>query len=156
MVHTILWVWRILFHLVGFWLSPACVLNHFSPVQLFVTPWTVAHSAHGILQERILEWVAMPYSRESSRPRGWTRIACLLHWLVIIYLYFHLWSPCGCLRVRLMPKRGGPQHPSSAWTPVHQCRHLTFLQRSLLATGLYLVSTWGFSEDSVQLRLDPT
>ena len=27
-------------------------------------------SVHGILQERILEWVAMPSSRESSRPRG--------------------------------------------------------------------------------------
>ena len=26
-------------------------------------------SAHGILQERILEWVAMPSSRGSSRPR---------------------------------------------------------------------------------------
>ena len=27
-------------------------------------------SAHGILQARILEWVAMPSSRGSSRPRG--------------------------------------------------------------------------------------
>ena len=26
-------------------------------------------SVHGILQERILEWVAMPSSRESSQPR---------------------------------------------------------------------------------------
>ena len=25
-------------------------------------------SAHGILQARILEWVAMPFSRESSQP----------------------------------------------------------------------------------------
>ena len=28
-------------------------------------------SVHGILQARILEWVAMPFSRGSSRPREW-------------------------------------------------------------------------------------
>ena len=35
-------------------------------------PWTVAHQAPlsmGILQARILEWVAIPFSRESSQPR---------------------------------------------------------------------------------------
>ena len=29
-------------------------------------------SVHGILQARILEWVAVPFSRGSSRPRGQT------------------------------------------------------------------------------------
>ena len=33
-------------------------------------------SVHGILQARILEWVAMPSSRGSSRPRDWTHISC--------------------------------------------------------------------------------
>ena len=37
-------------------------------------------SVHGILQARILEWVAMLSSRGSSQPRNWTRIFCLLHW----------------------------------------------------------------------------
>ena len=37
---------------------------------------------HGILQARILEWVAMPSSRGSSQPRDWTHISCLLHWQV--------------------------------------------------------------------------
>ena len=36
----------------------------FSHVQLFVTPWT----GHGILQARILEWVAILFSRGSSQP----------------------------------------------------------------------------------------
>ena len=43
-----------------------------SYVRLFETPWTVAHQASlsmGILQARILEWVAMPSSRGSSQPR---------------------------------------------------------------------------------------
>ena len=34
-------------------------------------------SVHGILQARILEWVAMPSSRESSRPRDQTRVSCI-------------------------------------------------------------------------------
>ena len=34
-------------------------------------------SVHGILQARILEWVAMPSSRGSSRPRNWTHISCI-------------------------------------------------------------------------------
>ena len=32
---------------------------------------------HGILQARILEWVAMPFSRGSSWPRNQTRVSCI-------------------------------------------------------------------------------
>ena len=34
-------------------------------------------SVHGILQARILEWVAMPYSRGSSQLRDRTRVFCI-------------------------------------------------------------------------------
>ena len=47
------------------WVSQSC--------ELFVTSWTVACQAPlsmGILQTRILEWVAMPFSRGSSQPRS--------------------------------------------------------------------------------------
>ena len=38
--------------------------------------WTVAHQAPlGILQSRIMEWVAMPSSRGSSRPRDQTQVS---------------------------------------------------------------------------------
>ena len=37
-------------------------------------------SVQGILQERILEWVAVLSSRVSSQPRHWTCVLCLLHW----------------------------------------------------------------------------
>ena len=43
-----------------------------SCVQLFVTPWSVAHQAPlsmGIFQARILEWVAMSSSRGPFQPR---------------------------------------------------------------------------------------
>ena len=33
-------------------------------------------SVHGILQARILEWVAVPSSRGSSWPRDWTHVSC--------------------------------------------------------------------------------
>ena len=36
------------------------------------TPWSPpGSSVHGILQARILEWVAMPSSRGSSLGQGW-------------------------------------------------------------------------------------
>ena len=34
-------------------------------------------SVPGILQARILEWVAMPSSRGSSQPRDWTHVSCI-------------------------------------------------------------------------------
>ena len=50
-----------------------------SHVQPFVTPWTAAHQAPlsmGLLQARILEWVAIPSSRGSSQPRDQTQVSC--------------------------------------------------------------------------------
>ena len=38
------------------------------------------YSVHGTLQARILEWIAISYSRGSSQPRDQTHISCLLHW----------------------------------------------------------------------------
>ena len=34
-------------------------------------------SVHGILQARILEWVAIPFSRGSSQLRDWTQVSCI-------------------------------------------------------------------------------
>ena len=36
-------------------------------------------SVHGILQARLLEWVAMPSSKGSSQPRDRTHVSGLLH-----------------------------------------------------------------------------
>ena len=47
-----------------------CILSHVSShVQLFVAP--------GILQARILEWVAFPFSRGSSQHRNRTQVSCI-------------------------------------------------------------------------------
>ena len=55
-------------HVVGKWKCKS--LSH---VQLFATPWTM----QSILKARILEWVAFPFSRESSQPRNWTQVSCI-------------------------------------------------------------------------------
>ena len=33
------------------------------------------YTVHGILQVRILEWIAFPFSRASSQPRDWTQVS---------------------------------------------------------------------------------
>ena len=43
-------------------------------------------SIHGILQARILEWVAISFSRGSSQPRDWTHVSC------IVGRRFNLWA----------------------------------------------------------------
>ena len=43
-------------------------------------------SVHVILQARILEWVAVPFSRGSSQPRDQTQISC------IVSRFFTIWA----------------------------------------------------------------
>ena len=50
-----------------------------SCIWLFATPWTVSTPGslvHVIFQERILEWVAISFSRGSSRPGDQTQVSC--------------------------------------------------------------------------------
>ena len=58
-------------------LNTACVLSHFSRVQL-CSPMDCrlpGPSVHRILQARILEWIVIPFSRGSSQPRDWTCVS---------------------------------------------------------------------------------
>ena len=43
-------------------------------------------SVHGILQVRILEWVAISFSRESSQPRDRTQVSCMTE------SFFTIWA----------------------------------------------------------------
>ena len=66
------------------------ILVQFSLVSLRKTPrkvkvtqscptlWDpVDYTVHGILQARILEWIAFPFSRGSSKPRNPTQVSCI-------------------------------------------------------------------------------
>ena len=78
------------------------LLSQFSHVQLFATPWTIVFQAPlsmGILQARILEWVVMPSSRESSQPREGTcvsYVSCIGR--QVFYHWYHLGSPLCSIR----------------------------------------------------------
>ena len=55
-----------------------CCAQLLCHVQVFSPPWTVAHQASlsmGLLQARILEWVAMPFSRGSPQPRDQIQVS---------------------------------------------------------------------------------
>ena len=53
-----------------------CERESLSFVWLFMTPWTVACQASTPTSlHKTLEWVAMPSSRGSSRPRDWTQVS---------------------------------------------------------------------------------
>ena len=63
----------------------ACPLHSAPPVkvkvaQLCPTLWDPRDLVHGILQARILEWVAFPFSRGSSQPRDWTQVFHIAGW----------------------------------------------------------------------------
>ena len=48
-------------------------------------------SVHGILQARILEWVAIPFSRGPSQPRDRTQVSCMAGRFFIIWTTRVLW-----------------------------------------------------------------
>ena len=50
-------------------------VKSFSRVRLFATPWTRGSSVHGIFYARVLEWVAISFSREYSQPRDRTQVS---------------------------------------------------------------------------------
>ena len=55
-----------------------CILSRFNYLWLYATLWTVTCQvplSMGIPQARILEWVAMPYSKGSSWPRDQTHVS---------------------------------------------------------------------------------
>ena len=74
-----------------------CVLSHFSRVWLFCHPKNCSpsgSSVHGISQARILEWVAIPFSRGSFWPRAQTQVSCVSSiGRQILYQLSHLGSP---------------------------------------------------------------
>ena len=59
--------------------KPAYLWSEVKVAQLCLTLYDpMDYAAHGILQARILEWVAFPFSRGSSQPRDWTQVSCIV------------------------------------------------------------------------------
>ena len=73
--------WQVILYCWTTWKAPFCYCC--SVAKLCPTLWDPmdwrmpGSSVHGILQARILEWVASPFSRGSSRPRDRTWGSCI-------------------------------------------------------------------------------
>ena len=93
----------------------------------FVTPMdcsTPGPSVHGILQAKILEWVAISFSRGSPRPRDQIHVSyigrrILYHWTtreapyISMLLLLLLLSRFSCVRLCVTPETAAHQAPLS-------------------------------------------
>ena len=55
----------------------------------------IDYTVHGILQVRILEWVAIPLSRTSSQPRDQTQVSHIaggFYFILFIYLFYFIFT----------------------------------------------------------------
>ena len=63
------------------------------------------YTVHGIFQARILEWMAVPFFRGSSQPRGWTQVFCMAG---VLYQLSHQGRVQSLLKTHLMDS-GSPR-----------------------------------------------
>ena len=62
-------------------------MNFHSPTLCYPMDYSLpGSSAHGILQVRIPEWVAIPFSRGSSQPRDQTQVSCIAGRVLTIWV----------------------------------------------------------------------
>ena len=84
-----------------------CLLSVSLVSLLFVTPWTVCSLpgsyVRGILQARILQWVAIPFFRGSSQLRDWTQVSC------IAGRFFTIWDTREAFLLVISKQLGSPQ-----------------------------------------------
>ena len=80
-----------------------CLVVVFSGRDRAQTPWTVCSLSgsfvHGILQARILEWVAIPFSRGSPQPRDRIWVFC------IAGRFFTIWAIISSCFYVINPKK---------------------------------------------------
>ena len=108
-------------------------------------------SGHGILQVRMLEWIAIPFSRGSSWPKGWTLVSCITGrfftiWATLVESSYPVFFPC-------CPKTNKPQQycNSTLGTSLKKewyCPylwHLYFLSVSHKRTKYFLMVRKSFS-----------
>ena len=70
-------------------------------------------SVHGILQARILDWVAIPFSRGSSQPRDQTQVSCIAGRFLSICATREAWYTCS-INIRWLSLRVTLWHFTSA------------------------------------------
>ena len=86
-------------------------------------------SDHGILQARILEWIAIPFFRGSSWPRDWTQVSCIAGWLFTTWATREALCIWNCLNSlsplcpRDSQEQSSVQSFSCVWLQPHGLQH---------------------------------
>ena len=101
----------------------------------------MVYSVHGILQARILEWVAFPFSRGSSQPKHRTEFYS--HYRQILYQLSHKGSP-RILEWVAYPFSSGSSRPRN-WTGV-SCIVGRFFTNWAMREAPYCFSSFGKTE----------
>ena len=114
---------------------PVCCAQSLSRVWLFVTPWIVAYQAPLSMEfsrqefwsdqkkkkKRMLEWVAISYSRRSSQPRDRGHVSCIGR--QILY-HCPTWeAPIKCFFLLLSPLESYWVVELLIWTSKFKCWH---------------------------------
>ena len=71
-----------IFYMCTFYISTKFICTYIEKVKVAQSCLTLCdpmdNTIHGILQARILQWVAFPFSRGSSQPRDLTQMSCII------------------------------------------------------------------------------
>ena len=99
-------------------------------------------SVHGIFQARILEWVAISYSRGSSQIRDRTSVSCICRWILYHCTTWEVISNSGSI-MRLHPRK----NVVCEW-PTGPVKHMLFIrmahgcQRPQVRTQSFMAVTY--------------
>ena len=70
--------------------SSCCLVTRSCLTLFYPMDWTDC-SVHGILQARILDWVAISSSRGSSWSKEWTHMSCIGRWILDHWAAWEAW-----------------------------------------------------------------
>ena len=70
-------IWKLCFNIIGFPVIHAFYFPY-DPMDCSLPGCSV----RGIFQGRILEWIAISFSRRSSQPRNQTQVSCIVRWIL--------------------------------------------------------------------------
>ena len=104
-------------------------------------------SVHGILQVRILEWIAVPFSRGSSQPSDWTPVSPIVGGFFTIWATREAqnfkWKCQSLCRIQLFV---------TPWTGDHQALLSMGFSRQEYWSGLLLPSAEDIPDPGIQHR----
>ena len=114
----------------------SCESESCSVVSDSVTP--MDSTVHGILQARILEWVAFPFSRGSSQPRDRTQVSCIAGGFFTSWATREAHEPAICIHIYPPSGASLPPHRISPLF-LHRAEHPVLYSRFPLASSSQFV-----------------